>query len=164
MANNYCIFCKHCDKASANADKEMDCKLLNIKVTALRCCPGWKPIEQTVEDRQEKEQLLAMSNNNSEQTKSVTAKPKISKSVKTETVQVETDYAEEDKQVKLFEHQKLARNKFKDLDEIALFFEMGCGKSVTSLSIMIDKYKEGKIDSLLIVAPNDVHKQWFKYL
>lgn len=164
MANNYCIFCKHCDKASANADKEMDCKLLNIKVTALRCCPGWKPIEYTPEEQAridaKREQLLAMSNNKPAQTKSVVAKLKTSKSVKTE-VEVETDYAEEEKQVKLFEHQKLARNKFKDLDEIALFFEMGCGKSVTSLSIMIDKYKQGKIDSLLIVAPNDVHKQWF---
>ena len=165
MANNYCIFCKHCDKASANADKEMDCKLLNIKVTALRCCPGWKPIEYTPEEQAridaKREQLLSLGNNNSAQTKPVAAKPKISKSVKTVTEPVETDYAEEEKQVKLFEHQKLAREKFKNLDEIALFFEMGCGKSVTSLSIMIDKYKEGKIDSLLIVAPNDVHKQWF---
>ena len=162
---NYCIFCKHCDKASANADKEMDCKLLNIKVTALRCCPGWKPIERTAEEQEkinaEREQLLALSNNNSVQIQPVkpAAKPKVSKVPKI-AAEVETDYAEE-KKVKLFEHQKLARNKFKDLDEIALFFEMGCGKSVTSLSIMIDKYKEGKIDSLLIVAPNDVHKQWF---
>lgn len=162
---NYCIFCNHCDKASANADKEMDCKLLNIKVTALRCCPGWKPIERTAEEQAkvdaEREQLLSLSNNSTVQTQSVkpAAKPKVSKVPKV-AAEVETDYAEE-KQVKLFEHQKLARNKFKDLDEIALFFEMGCGKSVTSLSIMIDKYKEGKIDSLLIVAPNDVHKQWF---
>ena len=163
--SNYCIFCKHCDKESANADKEMDCKLLNIKVTALRCCPGWKPIERTAEEQEkinaEREQLLALSNNNSVQTQPVkpAAKPKVSK-VQKVAAEVETDYTEE-KQVKLFEHQKLARSKFKDLDEIALFFEMGCGKSVTSLSIMIDKYKEGKIDSLLIVAPNDVHKQWF---
>ncbi len=166
MANNYCIFCKHCDKASANADKEMDCKLLNIKVTALRCCPGWKPIEYTPEEQAKidakREQLLKLGNNNSAQTQPVKSavKPKTSKSVKV-AVEVETDYAEEEKQVKLFEHQKLARNKFKDLDEIALFFEMGVGKSITSLSIMIDKYKAGKIDSLLIVAPNDVHKQWF---
>ena len=164
---NYCIFCNHCDKASANADKEMDCKLLNIKVTALRCCPGWKPIERTAEEQTkvdaEREQLLALSNNNNSTTQAQpvkqVAKPKVSKVPKV-AAEVETDYAEE-KQVKLFEHQKLARDKFKDLDEIALFFEMGCGKSVTSLSIMIDKYKEGKIDSLLIVAPNDVHKQWF---
>ena len=132
MSNNYCIFCKHCDKASANADKEMDCKLLNIKVTALRCCPGWKPIEYTPEEQAridaKREQLLAMSNNKPAQAQPVksTVNPKISKPVKTE-VEVETDYAEE-KQVKLFEHQKLARNKFKNLDEIALFFEMGCGK------------------------------------
>lgn len=163
--SNYCIFCNHCDRASANADKEMDCKLLNIKVTALRCCPGWKPIERTAEERAkvdaEREQLLSLSNNSTVQTQSVkpVAKPKVSKVPKV-AAEVETDYAEE-KQVKLFEHQKLAREKFKGLDEIALFFEMGCGKSVTSLSIMIDKYKEGKIDSLLIVAPNDVHKQWF---
>lgn len=162
---NYCIFCNHCDKASANADKEMDCKLLNIKVTALRCCPGWKPIERTAEEQAkvdaEREQLLSLSNNSTVQAQPVkpAAKPKVPKVSKV-AAKVETDYAEE-KQVKLFEHQKLARNKFKDLDEIALFFEMGCGKSVTSLSIMIDKYKEGKIDSLLIVAPNDVHKQWF---
>lgn len=163
--SNYCIFCKHCDKESANADKEMDCKLLNIKVTALRCCPGWKPIERTAEEQAkvdaEREQLLSLSNNSTVQTQPVkpAAKPKVPK-VQKVVAEVETDYAEE-KQVKLFEHQKLARSKFKDLDEIALFFEMGCGKSVTSLSIMIDKYKEGKIDSLLIVAPNDVHKQWF---
>ena len=162
---NYCVFCNHCDKASANADKEMDCKLLNIKVTALRCCPGWKPIERTAEEQAkvdaEREQLLALSNNSTVQTQPVkpAAKPKVPKVSKV-AAEVETDYAEEE-QVKLFEHQKLARNKFKGLDEIALFFEMGCGKSVTSLSIMIDKYKEGKIDSLLIVAPNDVHKQWF---
>lgn len=132
MPNNYCIFCNNCDKESVNADKEMDCKLLNIKVTALRSCPGWKPIERTPEEQAKidakREQLLALGNNTPAQTKPVTAKHKISKSVKIETEPVETDYAEEEKQVKLFEHQKLARNKFKDLDEIALFFEMGCGK------------------------------------
>ena len=59
--------------------------------------------------------------------KSVPAKPKVSKVPKV-AAEVETDYAEEEKHVKLFEHQKLAREKFKNLDEIALFFEMGCGK------------------------------------
>lgn len=81
--------------------------------------------------------------------------------VKKTLAKVSEHETDTDEQVTLFDHQKLARNKFKDLDEVALFFEMGCGKSVTSLSIMIDKYKAGKIDSLLIVAPNDVHKQWF---
>lgn len=162
---NHCIFCALADNSKINEDKERWCNLLNMYVTALGCCPGWKAVEHTAEEQAkidaEREQLLALGNKNTDTDKPKTSKPKISKSVKTETLQIETDYAEEEKQVKLFEHQKLARNKFKDLDEIALFFEMGCGKSVTSLSIMIDKYKEGKIDSLLIVAPNDVHKQWF---
>jgi len=68
---------------------------------------------------------------------------------------------EEQVQIKLFDHQKLAREKFKNLDEIALFFEMGCGKTLTSMMIICDKYKAGVIDSVLVVAPNDVHKQWF---
>ena len=164
----HCIFCALADNSKINEDKERWCNLLNMYVTALGCCPGWKAIEHTAEEQAkidaERERLLALGNSNTDKPKTSkpkTSKPKTSKSVKTETVQVETDYVEEEKQVSLFEHQKLARDKFKDLDEIALFFEMGCGKSVTSLSIMIDKYKAGKIDSLLIVAPNDVHKQWF---
>lgn len=68
---------------------------------------------------------------------------------------------EEEVKVTLFDHQKLAREKFKDKNEIALFFEMGCGKTLTSMMIMCDKFKQGVINSLLVVAPNDVHKQWF---
>lgn len=163
--SNYCFQCTYYDPETCDEDKNHHCMLLDTEVKAIGCCPGWRAIERTPEEkaalRAEQEQLFALSNNNTPKTKPVVVKPKISKSVKTVADTVETDYAEEEKQVKLFDHQKLARNKFKDLDEIALFFEMGCGKSVTSLSIMIDKYKAGKIDSLLIVAPNDVHKQWF---
>lgn len=61
----------------------------------------------------------------------------------------------------LFKHQLEAREKFKDKNEVALFFEMGCGKTITSMMIACDKYKAGVIDSLLVVAPNDVHKQWY---
>lgn len=63
--------------------------------------------------------------------------------------------------LELFQHQKNARNKFKDLNEIALFFEMGCGKTITCCMIACDKFKQGLIDSMLVVAPNDVHKQWY---
>lgn len=82
------------------------------------------------------------------------------KTEKKEKVSVSVD-KDDVQTVQLFEHQQLAREKFRNKDEIALFFEMGCGKSATSMAIMCDKYKAGKIDSLLIVAPNDVHKQWF---
>lgn len=68
---------------------------------------------------------------------------------------------ERDDAIKLFEHQVRAREMFKDKDEVALFFEMGCGKTITSMMIAVDKFKAGKIDSLLVVAPNDVHKQWY---
>lgn len=161
---NYCLFCKHINKDKVNEDKELWCNLIEIYTPALKCCPGWKPVEHTAEEQAkidaEQQRLLALGGNSTGSSiVKPTVKSKVSK-VQKVVEHVETDYAEE-KQVTLFEHQKLARNKFKDLDEIALFFEMGCGKSVTSLSIMIDKYKEGKINSLLIVAPNDVHKQWF---
>lgn len=70
--------------------------------------------------------------------------------------------AKDIKQVELFNHQKDAYEKFKDKDSFALFFEMGCGKTITSLYLAWDKYKKGLIDSLLVIAPNGVHVQWFR--
>ena len=152
-----CVFCQHCDRESANADKEMDCKLLNIKVTAFRCCPGFKPIEQTEEDKKEKERVLAMSTGHPQVSTQKPVKP-ATKTVAKTTINIDR---EEEPEIKLYDHQIKAREKFKNIDDIALFFEMGCGKSLTSMMIICDKFKQGKIDSLLIVAPNDVHKQWF---
>lgn len=60
----------------------------------------------------------------------------------------------------LFNHQKKAIDRFKDESAIALFFDPGTGKTLTSLSIAEYKYKTGQIDSLLVIAPNKVHKQW----
>lgn len=95
-----------------------------------------------------------------EQTKPVEPKPKKKSEPRANTEKPELE-REEEVQVKLFDHQIKARNKFKDKNEIALFFEMGCGKTLTSMMIVCDKFKAGLIDSLLVVAPNDVHKQWF---
>lgn len=63
-----------------------------------------------------------------------------------------------------FGHQKEAIERYKDKDEIALFFEMGCGKSFTTLAICEEMYKAGRIKGLLVVAPNDVHRQWYDEL
>lgn len=63
-----------------------------------------------------------------------------------------------------FAHQVEAFEKFKDADDIALFFEMGCGKSFTTLYIAQEKFKRGEINGLLVIAPNDVHKQWYDEL
>lgn len=153
MANQYCVFCRSWDKSQINADKEAPCTLLNISTTALRTCPGWKPLE---EGHPQVEQPKITIGEPIKVLKPVT-KVTVNKSIKTET-EIER---EEEIPVTLYDHQILAREKFKDMNEIALFFEMGCGKTLTSMMIMCDKFKAGIIDSLLIVAPNDVHKQWF---
>lgn len=95
-----------------------------------------------------------------EQPKKTETKPKKTKTKSVSTPAPITE-REETVTVTLFDHQIKARDKFRDMNEIALFFEMGCGKTLTSMMIMCDKYKAGVIDSLLVVAPNDVHKQWY---
>ena len=148
--SKYCIFCQHCDRESANADKEMNCKMLGIKVTALRSCPGFKERENDPD--------VKIPEPGHPQVKE-------KKQVRPATVKItETIDREDEDKITLFEHQVKAREKFKHLNEVALFFEMGCGKSLTSMVIIADKFKAGLIDSLLIVAPNDVHKQWFNDL
>lgn len=58
-------------------------------------------------------------------------------------------------------HQLEAIERFKDQDEIALFFEMGCGKTFTSLKILEHKYLQHQIYGVLVIAPNGIHKQWY---
>lgn len=60
----------------------------------------------------------------------------------------------------LYAHQKEAILRFRDAEEVCLFFEMGCGKSATALKIAEYKFLKGDINALLIIAPNDVHAQW----
>lgn len=45
-----------------------------------------------------------------------------------------------------------------------LLFEMGCGKTMTSIAIMGMLYKEGLIERALVVAPNSVVSVWPKEL
>lgn len=145
--SNYCVFCQHRDNEHCNADKEGLCDLHNQWVAALYSCPGFI-----------KRELVAVAI--PEPGKAATIKPKLPKIVNGH-IDKEVSEREEIPQLELFEHQNQAREFFRDKNAIALFFEMGCGKSVTAMSIIADKYHDGVIDSLLIVAPNDVHKQWF---
>ncbi|MBD5398486.1 DEAD/DEAH box helicase [bacterium] len=156
-ATDHCCTCFYYDRDKCNEDKDHWCNLLDTFVGMFKICPGWKQREYSAEEIAERERLLALYNVNSVNNSNVKNTSKISKQ-KTKLVEREL---ERDDTVKLFKHQVEAREKFKCLDEIALFFEMGCGKTLTSMMIMCDKFKEKKIDSLLIVAPNDVHKQWF---
>ncbi|GMO30581.1 MAG: hypothetical protein Pg6A_19730 [Termitinemataceae bacterium] len=61
----------------------------------------------------------------------------------------------------LYKHQLEAVERFHDKSEIGLGFEMGCGKSATVLTIAQRKFEAGEIDRVLIIAPNDVHRQWY---
>jgi hypothetical protein len=60
----------------------------------------------------------------------------------------------------LYPHQKEAVERYKDSSEIGLGWTMGVGKSAAILRIASYKFEKGDIDSLLIVAPNQVHVQW----
>ena len=59
-----------------------------------------------------------------------------------------------------FDHQVTAYNRFRDADYFALFADMGTGKSKIAIDIGAYKYNHHQIDSMLILAPNNVHIQW----
>lgn len=61
-----------------------------------------------------------------------------------------------------YEHQFNQFIRHRDEDYMALFDEMGTGKSKISIDIAYYKYLKGKIDAVLIIAPNHVHSQWIK--
>ena len=62
--------------------------------------------------------------------------------------------------MELYKHQLDDIERFKDSAGFGIFGEMGTGKSATALKIAEHKYLKGAIDRLLIIAPNDLHKQW----
>ena len=50
----------------------------------------------------------------------------------------------------------------KDAEAFGLFMEQGLGKTKVVLDTAAHLWAEGKIDTLLIVAPNGVHEQWVR--
>lgn len=60
----------------------------------------------------------------------------------------------------LMRHQQYALDRYKDKSVIPLFFEVGTGKTLTSTAIALEKYANGDIDAVLVVAPNGIDKQW----
>lgn len=59
-----------------------------------------------------------------------------------------------------YKHQEIALERYRHASAIPLFFDPGTGKTRTALLIAAAKYAAGEIDSLLVIAPNGVHKQW----
>lgn len=59
-----------------------------------------------------------------------------------------------------YKHQEAALKRYEHENAIPLFFDPGTGKTRTSLLIAAAKYRNGDIDSVLVIAPNGVHRQW----
>jgi len=142
------------------------CSMANEMTVSNNCCPGFTEPETGSIMMNRLTMIFGMMGHATSSTipepgKSVEStehKTMISKRESKQAITRETDY---ETSITLFKHQKDAREKFRDKNEIALFFEMGCGKSLTAMSIACDKYNAGIISNVLIIAPNDIHKQWF---
>ena len=61
-----------------------------------------------------------------------------------------------------YTHQREAFERFKDATKFALFADMGTGKSKIAIDICAYKFRQGEIDTCLIIAPNNVHTQWIR--
>jgi SNF2 family DNA or RNA helicase len=63
-------------------------------------------------------------------------------------------------QVKPWAHQRAAFELSRDLDEYALYMEQRTGKSKVLIDTSAHQYSKGKIDGLLLIAPNGVDEDW----
>lgn len=61
-----------------------------------------------------------------------------------------------------FAHQRKAFLASRDARCFALFMEMGTGKTKVGIDTAAYLFSEGEIDTLMITAPNGVHRQWIR--
>lgn len=61
---------------------------------------------------------------------------------------------------KPFKHQEKAFLLSRDKASFALLMEMGTGKTKVVLDTAAYLYQRGKIEALVVIAPNNVHRQW----
>ena len=59
-----------------------------------------------------------------------------------------------------YDHQRQAFLLSRDMPWFALLMEMGCGKSKILIDTACYLYSKGKIDCLVVIAPNGVHRNW----
>lgn len=165
--------CSNCLRWTGNADaEEAKCNLLGVNTRRGGCCPGCRTPETTDEEYAEAQREAAEIRRRLLGTPSAPApvkRPPVHSVVKPrrkkrrpEPVMIKYDPSRP--KLEPLAHQLEALNRYRDADVIPLFFEMGCGKSFTTLAIAEDKFKRGLIEGLLVVAPNDVHRQWFDEL
>lgn len=60
----------------------------------------------------------------------------------------------------LFKHQQEIFDNTKDLSSYGILWSPGVGKSAPTLHTAAHLFREGKIDAVMIVAPNGVHRNW----
>lgn len=172
MMERICKNCIHWHVDQDDGEGYCRCDLLNISIKETGTCPGCKTNDMTDEEyceqqreaEETRERLLsdaaARAKANIAMTNKQLAKRK--KRAVSEPMHVKHDPDRPD--LVPFGHQATAIERYSKQNEIALFFEMGCGKSFTTLQIAQAKYLAGEIKGLLVVAPNDVHRQWFDEL
>jgi len=74
-----------------------------------------------------------------------------------------SDYTDDFKfKTKPFEHQKKAFYMSRELDSFALFMEQGTGKTKVAIDLAAHAYANGKISTLVVIAPNGVHRNWLQ--
>lgn len=61
-----------------------------------------------------------------------------------------------------YKHQEEAFYLSRDMEAFGFLFEMGAGKSKPTVDTAAYLYSAGRIDAVLIVAPNGVHSKWLK--
>lgn len=61
-----------------------------------------------------------------------------------------------------FKHQAIALQQSKDAVEYALFMEPRTGKTKVILETAAHLFRQGKIDTLFVLAPNGVHRHWLR--
>jgi SNF2 family DNA or RNA helicase len=61
---------------------------------------------------------------------------------------------------KPFDHQLTVWEASRDLEAFAVFWEQGTGKSKLTIDTIGHLYTEGKVDAVIVVAPNGVHRNW----
>ena len=61
---------------------------------------------------------------------------------------------------KPFKHQAIGFDKSKDAPFFGFLFEQGCGKTKVAIDNASYLYQKGKIEALVIIAPNGVHTNW----
>lgn len=59
-----------------------------------------------------------------------------------------------------FSHQRRVFEETADLRAYGLFWEQGTGKTKAIIDTVAYLYEQGKIDTLIVIAPNGVHRNW----